>query len=78
MAMSALVPQSDGVPGSSGCAGVHPAPMTRCECAGLSFAEVERRLREGASFEDMSRLTGCGRTCTACLPDLKAYLARGR
>jgi bacterioferritin-associated ferredoxin len=52
--------------------------MTRCECAGLSFAEVERRLREGASFEEMSRRTGCGDTCTACLPDLKAYLARRR
>jgi bacterioferritin-associated ferredoxin len=53
--------------------------MTRCECAALSFAEVERRLREdGVSLEDVARRTGCGRTCTACLPDLKAYLARRR
>jgi len=52
--------------------------MTRCECAGLSFAEVERRLREGASFEEISHRTGCGHTCTACLPDLKAYLAGRR
>ena len=51
-------------------------PMTRCECAGLPFAEVERRLRvDGVSFEDVTRRTGCGRTCTACLPDLEAYLA---
>jgi bacterioferritin-associated ferredoxin len=53
--------------------------MTRCECAGLSFAEVDRRLQEGgASFEDISRRTGCARTCTACLPDLTAYLAGRR
>ncbi len=71
--MSVLVPRSDSVPGPpSG-----PA-MTRCECAGLSFAEVERRLREGASFEEISHRTGCGHTCTACLPDLKAYLAGRR
>jgi bacterioferritin-associated ferredoxin len=50
--------------------------MTRCECAGLAFAEVERRLREnGQSLDEMARRTGCAATCTACLPDLRAYLA---
>jgi bacterioferritin-associated ferredoxin len=78
-AMSALASENDNVPGPREGTGVPAAPaMTRCECAGLSFAEVERRLREGVSFEDMSRRTGCGDTCTACLPDLKAYLAGRR
>lgn len=78
--MSVLVPPSDSIPGPLETRGVPvPPPMTRCECAGLSFAEVERRLREGGvSFEDISRRTGCGRTCTACLADLKAYLAGRR
>jgi bacterioferritin-associated ferredoxin len=52
-----------------------PRPMTRCECTQLSFAEVERRLREEhPSLDEVSRLTGCGHTCTACLPDLRAFL----
>jgi bacterioferritin-associated ferredoxin len=51
--------------------------MTRCECASLSFAEVARRLREERlSLEEVARRTGCGGTCTACLPDLRAFLAR--
>ena len=49
--------------------------MTRCECTGLAFAEIARRLREERqSLEDVSRRTGCGSTCTACLPDLREYL----
>jgi bacterioferritin-associated ferredoxin len=51
--------------------------MTRCECASMSFAEVARRLREErVSLDEVGRRTGCGRTCTACLPDLQAFLAR--
>jgi NAD(P)H-nitrite reductase large subunit len=62
----------------------HPLPaaptqsrtMTRCECAGVSFADLARRLREdGLSPDEACRRTGCGQTCTACLPDLKQYLA---
>jgi len=54
---------------------LQPATMTRCECAGVSFAELARRLREeGLSPDDACRQTGCGQTCTACLPDLKQYL----
>jgi bacterioferritin-associated ferredoxin len=50
--------------------------MTRCECADVSFDEIARRLREqGASLEDVCGRTGCGTTCTACLPDLRAFLA---
>ncbi len=50
--------------------------MTQCECAGVAFADVARRLREeAATLDEISRRTGCGRTCTACLPDLQRFLA---
>lgn len=49
--------------------------MERCECAEISFDEVVRRMRrEALCFEEVSRRTGCGRTCTACLPDLQRFL----
>ena len=50
--------------------------MTRCECAELPFEDVLRRLREeGTSLEELQERTGCGRMCSACLPDLRAHLA---
>jgi NAD(P)H-nitrite reductase large subunit len=53
-----------------------PRRMTRCECAGVAFAEVARRIEaEGASLDDVRARTGCARTCQACLPDLLASLA---
>ena len=53
-----------------------PRAMTRCECAGMTFAELARRVREGAlSPEEACRRTGCGQTCTGCVPDLKLYLS---
>jgi bacterioferritin-associated ferredoxin len=52
--------------------------MTRCECAELPFDEIARRLRDGATLEEVQERTGCGRLCTACLPDLRAHLARRR
>lgn len=49
--------------------------MRRCECAGVSFAELARRLRdERASLDELRLRSGCGETCTACLPDLRLYL----
>jgi NAD(P)H-nitrite reductase large subunit len=49
--------------------------MTRCECAGVSFGEIARRIEEeGVTLAECGRRTGCGETCTACLPDLVAYL----
>jgi bacterioferritin-associated ferredoxin len=55
---------------------VTPRAMTRCECAGVTFVEVERRMREERlSLEEVTGRTGCGRTCTACLPDLRRHLA---
>jgi bacterioferritin-associated ferredoxin len=52
-------------------------PMERCECAEMSFAEVGRRMREeGLSLEEIAERTGCGRMCSACLPDLLTHLDR--
>jgi bacterioferritin-associated ferredoxin len=54
-------------------------PMTRCECTELRFEEIPEKLeRENLSLEDLGKRTGCGQTCTACLPDLKAFLASRR
>jgi bacterioferritin-associated ferredoxin len=55
-----------------------PPAMTRCECAGLRFQEIRERLLKGQSFDELARRTGCGQTCTACVPDLEAYLAAHR
>jgi NAD(P)H-nitrite reductase large subunit len=53
-----------------------PPRMTRCECAELSFDEVTRRMRErGESLEAVQARTGCGRLCTACVPDLLDHVA---
>jgi bacterioferritin-associated ferredoxin len=53
--------------------------MTRCECAEMPFEEIARRMREhGESFGEISRRTGCGQTCTACVGDLQEFLARRR
>jgi len=59
-----------------GCA--WPQAMTRCECAELAFDEVARRIRDGASLEEVQERTGCGRLCSACLPELRDHLARRR
>jgi bacterioferritin-associated ferredoxin len=48
--------------------------MTRCECAGVSFDEIASRVRLGADAPEALRRTGCGQTCTACLPDLARFL----
>lgn len=53
--------------------------MTRCECAGLPFEEIARRAKEqGLALEGVMAATGCGETCTACLPDLRAFLRAAR
>jgi len=67
------------VVGVAGAAGTGGRAMTRCECAELPFDEIARRVREeGASLEEVQERTGCGRLCTACLPDLCDHLARRR
>ncbi len=53
--------------------------MTRCECSGLAFEEIARRLREnGQTLDALQSETGCGRLCTACIPDLDDHLAARR
>ena len=52
-----------------------PRTMTRCECAEVGFQEIARQMDAGASFDEVSARTGCGTTCTACLPDLRRFLA---
>ncbi len=53
--------------------------MTRCECASLSFDEIARRVRvERQGLEAVQRETGCGRLCSACLPDLRDHIAARR
>ncbi|HEX9189650.1 MAG TPA: hypothetical protein VGB87_21425 [Vicinamibacteria bacterium] len=66
--------------GSAALGGPRPwAPaMTRCECVELPFDEVARRLGEGATLEEVQERTGCGRLCSACLPDLRAHVAGRR
>jgi NAD(P)H-nitrite reductase large subunit len=50
--------------------------MTRCECAGVSFEEVARRIQaDGLRPEQAIGGTRCGQTCGACLPDLQQFLA---
>jgi bacterioferritin-associated ferredoxin len=56
-----------------------PRAMTRCECADVSFDELARLVREdGLTFEQLAERTGCGRLCTACIPDLRAHVAPTR
>jgi len=72
--MAAAMEGSVGFPG-----GEWRQPMTRCECAELAFDEVAQQvLEEGTSLEEMQERTGCGRLCSACLPDLRDHLARRR
>lgn len=54
-----------------------PRAMTRCECAGASFAEIARQVHaEGRALCDVLNRSGCGQTCGACVPDLQSYLSR--
>ena len=72
--MACAVHPADGSPGRDDKARRPPA-MTRCECMDLSFEEIARSVRpDGLSLEEVTRRTGCGGNCTACLPDLKRYL----
>ena len=52
--------------------------MTRCECAEVAFTELPRVARElGLAPAEVARRSGCGQTCTACIPDLERFLAGG-
>jgi bacterioferritin-associated ferredoxin len=52
-----------------------PRAMTRCACTGVAFVEIVRQVQvEGRPLGEVLGLTGCARTCGACLPDLHARL----
>ena len=54
-----------------------PPLMTACACTGVTFDDIERRMREdGLTAAQAELLTGAGSLCTACLPDLRAHLMR--
>jgi NAD(P)H-nitrite reductase large subunit len=75
--VSAAVPSLPISPALGRGAGCHARPrrMTRCECAEVPFSRVAALMRaEGLSVEQACDRTGCGRTCTGCLPDLEAFL----
>ena len=56
-----------------------PRAMTRCECTGIAFAEIERQVSvEGRPLGEILGRTGCALSCGACLPDLEARLAAER
>ena len=60
----------------AGPAPVLAPPMTRCECAGVTFEEVARRMAaERLSAAQAVGRTGCGQNCGACIPDLLRFLA---
>jgi bacterioferritin-associated ferredoxin len=43
----------------------------------VSFSEVAALVQaEGLTVHQACDRTGCGRTCTGCLPDLEAFLRR--
>ena len=53
-----------------------PRAMTRCECSGAAFSDVARVMTTHAcSHEQAMDLTGAGRLCGACVPDLELDLA---
>jgi len=50
--------------------------MTRCECTDTPFSEVAREVEaQKVTLDDYIKKTGCGGNCTACVPDLKRFLA---
>jgi NAD(P)H-nitrite reductase large subunit len=77
---SPLAASPEPAPAAQPCATHVPAPfgppMTRCECAGVAFAEVARWMEsEGLHPEQAIARTRCGQTCGACIPDLRRFLA---
>lgn len=77
----ATTPNPPVVPEAALAAGAVPGPlvgppMTRCECAGVTFEEVARRMAaERLSADQVVRRAGCGQNCGACIPDLARFLA---
>jgi NAD(P)H-nitrite reductase large subunit len=54
------------------------APVDRCVCHGVLFAELIRRHREtGAGFDELQHQTHCSTSCGLCGPYILAALATG-
>ena len=68
-------PQPEAPPSPARLVPCAPRLMTRCECAGASFAEIARQVHvEGRALCDVLKGSGCGQTCGGCVPDLQLYL----
>ncbi len=66
-------------PAQHGALALDIPPMRRCECLDIGFEAIAERVsREGLSFDEMRRRTGCGSVCTACVPDLERFLGSRR
>ena len=52
--------------------------VDRCVCRDVLFAEMVRMQSEGASFDRIRQMTGCGQQCGLCVPYIRAALATGR
>lgn len=38
-----------------------------CDCTGITYGDIVRAVENGArSFEDVQRMTGCGKSCIKC------------
>jgi NAD(P)H-nitrite reductase large subunit len=54
------------------------APVDRCVCHGVLFADLVRRARETtAGFDELRRQTRCSTSCGLCKPYILAALATG-
>jgi len=57
----------------------NPAPQVdRCVCHSVTFAELLRLNRAGHDLASLQRNTGCGTSCSLCLPYIRAALVTGR
>jgi len=57
---------------------VDPAPVDRCVCRDVTFAELLRiRDQTGADLDALQRRTGCGTVCGLCIPYIRAALRTG-
>lgn len=54
-----------------------PRIVNQCVCAGVPFACIATRVREGLSLEQIQDRTNCGNTCGLCRPYLGVVAATG-
>lgn len=55
------------------------AVVDRCVCRGVSFAELkELAARTGADLDAITDETGCGASCSMCVPYIEEMLESGQ